>query len=83
MCTFHGAKEWDEWQVSISKKTGTALSKAAVKKKKKKMTKAKQSKLTGHPESCTDTNRLQYSGTGPPSLVRLAKGKRHRVHTVE
>lgn len=47
------------------------------------MTKAKQSKLTGHPESCTDTNRLQYSGTGPPSLVRLAKGKRHRVHTVE
>lgn len=52
-------------------------------KKKKKKTKAKQSKLTGHPESCTDTNRLQYSGTGPPSLVRLAKGKRHRVHTVE
>lgn len=81
MCTFHGVKEWDEWQVSISKKTGTALSKAALKKKKKKRT--KQNKLTGHPESCTDTNRLQYSGTGPPSLVRLAKGKRHRVHTVE
>lgn len=36
MCTFHGVKEWDEWQVSISKKTGTALSKAALKKKKKK-----------------------------------------------
>lgn len=42
--------------VYISKRTGTALSKAALKKKKK--TKAKQSKLTGYPESCTDTNRL-------------------------